>query len=288
MKKMLILTVLMGTVLWLNSCADLLQILNQSAVQKPRVSVSETKITGLSFDQINLNFTLKIDNPNAIGVSLAGFDYNLEINQKSFISGRKKDRLTIKSSASSSVTLPVTLKFADIYQVFSNLINSDSSKYKISFGLDFDLPVLGTVRIPVSTAGYVPMLKLPSLSFKGIKLDHINFSGAKLAVELKLKNPNAFSMLLENFDYGLLVNGRKWLEGAGKNMVRVAAKGEQVIRLPVSLDFLQMGSSLYQMLTSGEGLKYRLSGKLDLKSPNRLLNNLKLPFDLSGVTDLLK
>jgi len=129
---------------------------------------------------------------------------------------------------------------------------------------------------------------LPKISFNSVKLDNINFSGANLMLEVKFKNPNAFTMLIEQMNYNFQVNGKNWLGGKTNQKTTTNKNGESIIQIPVSLDFLQMGSSLFQVISGGKNLNYNFTGNLDIKNSHPLLQNLSLPFDQTGKFDILK
>ncbi len=63
------------------SCSTLNSILNQMNVKKPTVNITNAKISNLSFNDLDLVFDIQINNPNTIGIYLAGFDYELLINE---------------------------------------------------------------------------------------------------------------------------------------------------------------------------------------------------------------
>jgi len=270
------------------SCATLNTILNQMNVQKPTVEITNAKISDLSFDDLDLLFDIQINNPNTVGINLAGFDYDLLINENSFISGNQPDKLEIAANNQNTVQLPVKLKFLDIYNTFVDLKNNNNSKYQIKCGLNFNLPVLGETRIPISKSGDIPLLKFPKISFNSVKLDKINFSGADLMLQVKFKNPNAFSMLIEQMNYNFQVNGKSWMSGNANQKTSTNQNGESIIQIPVSLDFLQMGSSLFQLISGGKNLNYNFKGNLDIKNSHPMLQNLSLPFDQTGKFDILK
>ena len=270
------------------SCSTLNTILNQMQVQKPTVQITNAKISKLNFDNLDLLFDIQIDNPNTVGIDLAGFDYDLLINENSFISGNQSDELKIEAQNSSTIQLPVTLKFLDLYNTFNDLKNNNESKYQIKCGLNFNLPVLGNTRIPISKSGDIPLLKLPKISFNSVTLQNIGLTGANLMLEVKFQNPNAFSMLIDQMNYNFQVNGKNWLSGNAKQNTSTNQNGESLIQIPVSLDFLQMGSSLYQLISGGKNLNYNFSGNLDIKNSHPLLNSLSLPFDETGNFDILK
>lgn len=280
--------VILMTAFILTACSVFESIIKQTNVQKPTVEFTNAKISGLSFDKIDLLFDIKIKNPNAVGINLSGFDYDLLINQNSFISGQQNDPIEIKAQGENVIQLPVSLKFLDIYNTYSDLKNNTESKYQIKCGLNFNLPVLGETRIPISKSGDIPLLKLPEIGISSLKLDKFNLTGADLTLNVKFINPNAFTMMLDKFNYNFQVNGDQWIKGTANQKNSVSEKGESIVEIPISLNFLQMGSTLYQLISGGKNLNYQFSGDLNIKNDHPLLNQLNLPIDRSGKIDILK
>jgi LEA14-like dessication related protein len=264
------------------------ELLDKANIQKPVVNVEDVKFNGLSFDAVDLLFNLNVHNPNSVGVSLAGFDYDFKINENSFISGVNTDGLQLNSKASNNVQIPITLKFNDLMQTFKTLANQDSSAYNLACSFSFDLPILGTVKVPVSKSGNFPVLKLPSIGLDGIKLDKLNFTGADLKLKIKMKNNNAFKLFVNNFKYQFASNGNQWISGLNENKLEVSEKGESMIEIPVSLNFLQMGRSIYQMISGDQDFDYQLLGDVDFSTSVPLIGQVKLPFDKTGKIKITK
>jgi len=157
------------------SCSSVQELL-ETGVQKPKVEFVGMKLTGLSFYDLDLLFDLKVTNPNVVGITLAGFDYDFLINSRSFVNGNQDKGITIASHGESRIQIPVSLQFADIYQTVTNLGSQDSTTYQINTGFSFELPVLGVQRVPVSHSGSIPLLELPSVSIGSLKLLSLKFT----------------------------------------------------------------------------------------------------------------
>ena len=284
-KDRLIILFLSFSLLAFSACSSLNQMVG-NAVQKPDVKVSNVKIAGLSFDSVDLLFDIDVSNPNGVGISLAGFDYGLNINGNSFLSGNNGDGLKIPANGNHGIQLPLTLKFKDIYQTFTNIRNQDTSAYELSAGFSFDLPILGAVRVPVSKSGSIPLLKLPSISMGGLKLKNLNLTSADIELGIKINNPNAFGMVMNALNYDLNINGKPWGSGVTSNAMNVNEKGESEIKIPLSLNFLQIGTGVYNMLRGGGALNYQLKGDVNLGSTLPLLQDLQLNFDRNGNANL--
>ncbi len=270
------------------SCQNVLNLLQQSQIKPPEVSVANTSITGLSFTELTLLFDLNIKNTNNLAIKLQGLDYQLLINDNSFLSGNQNQGIEIAAYADNIVSLPLTLKLVDMYQTVTSLINQDTSAYQLDCGLTFDLPVLGATRIPISKKGSVPLPKIPNVSLEGIKLNSLNLAGANLELKLNVKNANAFAVLFNNLNYGLAVNGVNWVQAAAVKGFSLNEKKNQTLTLPLSLNFIQIGSSVYQLLSSNKPLSFKLNGDLNLSVPNLGIPQSTFSFDQSGETSLKK
>ena len=280
--KNLLLPLIGGLILMLMQlfgCATLQQLAN---IQQPTVDVQNVRFTGMSFDALDLAFDLKITNPNPISASLAGFEYDFQIADASFLKGNQDKQLTLQANGESILEIPLTLNFKDLYNTFQALKNQDSSAYKLVCGLSFNLPVLGPTRIPVSKSGSLPNLKLPDVSIGSLKLNKISLTGADLDLKLNVKNANTFSFLLNKLNYDFAVNGKTWVKGLSQNQMQVKEKAESAIAIPISLNFLEMGTAIYQMINGNQKLNYQLKGNVDLNSSLPMLGQVSLPLDRVG------
>ncbi len=287
MKKATTILILIS-IIFITSCAELLQILSQASIQQPTVKLRETKLTGWSFEGVELNFSLAVDNPNPVGIHLAGFDYELILADQSFITGNQNEGVDIAANGQRQVEIPVQLTFRKIYDTFSALKNADSLNYQLKTGFSFDLPVLGAVRIPVQTSGALPNLRLPSLEIKGLKLNTLNLSGADLDLKLTINNPNALKLLVNSLDYNVAVGGRSWLKGKTSKLVQITGKGESTLTLPVKLSFSEMGTSIYQVLSGSNSLEYSFDGLADVGADNPIFKPVKLPLNTAGSVRITK
>lgn len=272
----------------LSHCADLMKVLQQGTIQKPAVRVSGAKLSGLSFEQADLLFDIEITNPNAVGISLSGFDYDLLLNNNSFLKGEQDKKMEIKANDLATFPLPLSLNYENIIKTFQSLKDADDVAYTLNTGLSFDLPVLGPMRIPVSTSGKVPMLKLPKINLKSLKLTSLSFTGAQFDLAIGVNNPNSWGMIVDALQYGFSINGKQWIDGQTTRKINVDGKHDNVIQIPFSLNFLEIGSGVYNIITNGKGLNYSLTGQADLSSSMEMLGNFQLPLDLSGKIDISK
>jgi len=261
-----------------NGCAQLQNLLEKS-LKKPSANVTNATISGLSFTQIDLLFDIKVDNPNSVAVNLAGLDFSLKINENSLFSGNKEDALKIEAQASGTIQIPLSLKYNDIYQSVKDLKSKKSSIYIFEGGVSFNLPVLGLTRIPISKSGEVPLISLPKISVKNIAMKTLSWSGAAMQLDISVNGTGGMDLFVENLNYGLDIGGKNWINGKTDDKITISQDGEKIISVPFKLNFIDMGRSLYDLVTGDSALDYMLTGDMNISSDNPLLKTAKISFD---------
>ena len=279
--RLTLLSASLPALLNLSACAPV-DIRESLANQKPTVSVADQRLTRLDFERVNMAFGIQVDNPNPIALTLAGLDYDLKLADHSFVSGKQGKQMKLAASGPSRFELPLSMAFKEVYAGIKQLEGKNQIPYELTTGLMIDVPLLGKLRYPVTTKGVLPLPRLPKISLKTLSLTKLNYSGATLALSLEVDNPNAFSVGLDRLNYDFTVNGKRWLSGNSNALGNVAQQQQSVITLPITLNFMEMGSSLYGLLKGGQDLNYSLNGKLDASSDHSLIGNFDMPFADSG------
>lgn len=267
-------------------CSTVNQML--TSLQRPGVTVDRVRVSALSFEDIDLLFDLKVNNPNTVNISLAGFDYDFFLNGNSFVKGEQDKGLSIEAGGESIVQIPINLKFADVYQTYISLKNNDSTDYELKLGFAFDIPVLGDVRVPVSQKGMLPMVRFPAFSIHSIRLDQLSLNGADLKLQIAVDNSNPFALNLDKMNYRFNVNGLSWINGESQNVRQVQQKGKTIIDIPISLNFFEVGQSVYQLLTGNGQLNYDFTGNFDVSASIIEFGNVNLPVEKTGSINLEK
>ncbi len=264
------------------------ELLDTANVKKPEVDLSRISISDLSFESISLLFDFSVRNPNAVGARLTSLIYDLEINSRSFISGNQDKGIELPARGESSLELPVTFVFDDLYRIYQDLKDKDSTTYKISSTLSFNVPVLGAVNVPVSKSGYMPVIRIPAVSFHSLKLNSLSLSSADLTLKMQIENSNSAGFSVDQLDYTLGIGGREWVSGRQKNPISVKGKQKSVVEIPISLNILELGQSIAQALTSKTRLNYTLKGGMDVSAVLPIAFKQHVDFDRTGDTLLGK
>ena len=270
-------------VLSLAGCA---QLAKYTDTIKPTAKLTGMRLANIDFDKVDLVFDLAVENKNPVALNLAGLDYDLKIDNQSVVSGVTAQAIKIKAKTTSPVQLPITLKFADLKKLPGELWNKDRLAYDLKTTFNISLPVIGNYAIPVSKKGELPVAKIPEVKIKGIKIKDLSVTSVYIITQVEINNPNTFNLALSDFNYQLNVNRQKWGQGKIKQNYNIPEKGKGIIEIPVKLDLLTMGKSTYKLLLNKAALEYQLTGSASLDTGLELLQNYKLPLNISGRTSL--
>lgn len=274
--------VLIPALMLLNSCSTLGQF-GRSVVKEPSVAYKSLNFNEMNFNRVGLIFNFEINNPNAIGIKATGFDYSFAIEGNEFLNGTNNHGFEIAGRSASSLQIPVSLGFDELFKTGSALIRNDSIHYAIRSSIQFDVPVLGMTRVPVETSGNLPIPRLPTINVEGFSINRISITGTEILMKLKWVNPNNFGIMLGDLNYSLDVQGSQWASTTVTNRSALPANGEHIIEVPIRLDFASVGTGVYRMLTGGGSMQYSLSGNglLDVDLPY-FDKGLNMPLNLNG------
>ncbi|WP_168203463.1 LEA type 2 family protein [Oceanispirochaeta crateris] len=266
-----------------SSCVSIKEI-----IQEPEVSIIDVSISELSYFDITLEMELLVSNPNPVGIQLAGLDYDLLLDEVSFIKGDQDDEITVAAGGTSTVVIPITMNYQNLYQTVSSLADSRDADYQIVTGLSFMLPVLGKQRLELSHQGQFPLVRIPRFEFESLYVSSLGLLGADIIILLKAQNPNSFELYLNDFEGTLNINKQKWAELKIPETLAFASDEWTDMGFQIRLEFLSMGRTVRDLLSGEDALFYDYQGDILLGSSLELLKEATLPMNLSGEIGLTK
>ncbi len=266
-------------------CAGLEQALED---RRPRVSVEGMRLAAVDFDRARVVFDVAIDNPNPVGIDLAGFDYVLSLGGNEFLKGQRDRAVRLPADGKESIAIPLTIPYERIAELPGDLRGRKSVDYGLELGLDFDLPALGRQRLGTSTSGSMPIPQRPGISLDGVRVAELGLSGAELVLELGIDNPNDFGIDLERLDYALAINGRRWAESSRESGLSLAPDGSTTVDLPLRVNFGTIGTGAYDLLRGGARADYRLTADIAGNAGLKGFGAFDFPVERSGRIDLTR
>jgi LEA14-like dessication related protein len=148
---------------------------------------------------------------------------------------------------------------------------------------------LALAAAPLLLAGCATMGELaasafqkPTLAFKSAEVTALDFDGATLAFDFRLRNPNGFGLTLARVQYWLQLEERVVVRGTVPGGVKVPAAGEVPVRFTARLPFAEV-PRLLELATKGGQVTYTVGGQVDVETPVGVVD---VPASHTGHLDL--
>ncbi|MCC5915073.1 MAG: LEA type 2 family protein [Balneolaceae bacterium] len=271
---------LFSALIFISSCGALR---DAADIREPRVTFSEMTIQNINFDGVTLLFNFDVENPNRFNVNTEQYSYEFFINDQSFLTGSREEPVRIERESSTTVQVPVSLNFSEVYETFSSVLRQDSLSYQLSTEVEFDLALAGKRRVPVTAGGKIPIPRMPQVNFGGVDVKELSFSGAEVEISFSVSNPNPFGISVDNAAYQLVVNGREWLDTTLDQDIRVEGDEYREIKIPIRLGTSQLGPALLEMMSGNTTFNYEVKGEAEVSADIEGFPGAQLfPFELSG------
>jgi len=231
----------------------------------PQVAFDRLDVQSVNWDGADANFVFTINNPNPIQVKLARFDYSLAFADVEWLSGDDPDGLVLDASGSSELALPVNIVFQDLFDVVQATRGMDTIPFGLQGSFGFDTPV-GVADLPYDADGDFPALRTPTFAFKKVRVDSLDWTSARLAVDLNVDNEHASNLDFRNFDYRVKMDGTTVGTGLLADLGSVTGDSTGVLSVPLTIDFLSAGTAIYDAINSGQ-VNVGLAAGTDVDTP---------------------
>jgi LEA14-like dessication related protein len=97
----------------------------------------------------------------------------------------------------------------------------------------------------------------------------------RLQVDLRIRNPNDFDLLVTGIDFTLNLNGKRLARGLGNTAIAVPRLSDAIVSVQTSTSTFDVVRQLLSF-SQAQDLSYDITGRLHLKDG-------RLPFDNSGI-----
>lgn len=133
-------------------------------VQKPTASLTGMDMGEVTPEGFTMNFLVDVSNPNAVELPVKGAEYELGLAGVKVLSDNAKLDKGLAANSSTSVTMPVMVKFEDLLKAKDAIIKSGGNvPFALNGALKFNGPswVPGAgVSVPVQYSGTLPVKRI--------------------------------------------------------------------------------------------------------------------------------
>lgn len=250
----------------------------------PQLRFAHMQITNLNAEQADMRMHMVIDNPAPVGINIDSLYYTIFIEGNEVASTTYPDPLQIDASDSTSVSLPLTVYYDQLQSVLDALEEEgrDSVVYSVNATLFTDADIIPGDEFDLEVEKEMPLVRIPEIRVTDIGIEDLDFSGAVIQVETLIMNENVFSFGFENMHYSFQLEDNETLEGHKNEPVQVGAKDTASLRVPVEINFKEMGKGLVDLIREGGELSYDFNLRTELISDTHLLKDSQISLNASG------
>lgn len=267
------------------SCSALNELAN---IQKPKLSIDDVSVTRLSLSDIELTFDVQVENPNPMAVTFNDYAYDFKLNEQTFVSGNQSSQTEVAASSSSIIKVPVQFGYRELFNTFQSLRERDETNYSLLINTWVQVPILGRLELPLRKDGTFPVVKVPKISLENLSLKSLSLTKADLVVDLNIQNPNGFDLNVSDLDYQLDLNGVSPISGTIDRSLELTQNSASTIQLPVSLNLLDLGSAVRDILINRENISFSFSGSSTVGSSLPIFEPSSFNFEREGTLNILR
>ncbi len=259
----------------LTSCAILKEF-----VKEPSVSLEDISYQPNSLFEGTALFYINVTNPNPIGTKINHVIYHLEINDEELVKNEDKSIIDLGANSTHKLELPVTFNYLDIFKTVQDLFGAEEFKYKL-----YGTIGVGPLAIPFERQGMLPIPKPPSVSIKKCQIANFGFTGATIIMHVDVESKESFPVGIEQLDYNINMGNINLAQGMARNVSVAKDAKKTTLELPVKLNFLKLGRSVYDLLKQ-QSTTYSMKGQMHFNIPK--MGKKAYNFDKEGSVNFEK
>ena len=118
----------------------------------PQAEVRQVSLQGLSLQEIALELTLNLYNPNKFAMPIDRIDWDFSLFETSVADGQARPDTEIPAEGDAQVDVPITMALAESSETVRRMINATQIPWSVEGTCHFQLPST-TVGVDFSQAG---------------------------------------------------------------------------------------------------------------------------------------
>ncbi len=257
---------------------------------KPELSVASLDITNITEDKMSATSKVVLRNNLPIEVKTNRLSYVIYIDSVKIIEDSYSKPITIRSSDTTAIRLPMEIMFRKLTAVMKRFENKkiDSADYSVKATFEADVPIAGERNFTMNFSKRLPALKLLKAKMGNIDIGKLGLKESSLDMTVNIENPNSFPMKMKDGKYTFSIdNDKNVMEGVMQKVVDIPAHGTAPVAMHVDMKTMKMPKLGWKMLFDKKDTHFKMNFSSKLMSDNGMLNNSKMAFNMSGTLNEL-
>ena len=261
---------------------------NIPLLQIPKITGASFKTGRIDLTGVEQDMVFTIENPNVFPIPFPQMEWDYGVNGAAVLKGSVDARGEIAALSQSPVTVSVGVKYADLLSALGSFGQSAELQSVMNLNSHFPVPAFGDLDFNLNIPAVIPVFHKPELSFSGINIKNLALQKLDFIISWEITNPNNFSLNLGSFNYSLTVNNSQWAQGAVAPSSPLKPNSKTVIPAEITISSISLITQIIDIINRGSSVSFNSIGSFDFSGDLPGLDKMDLPFDLSGVTRLLR
>lgn len=244
-----------------------------------KITLEEKRVENLSPEGLDLVFYISLENVSSRDYALSGYTYRFVIQEQEYfrLPETSLDRtLPLTGGSREMIRFPVRITYELLHQSIAGIRDAASVSCYIMGEMMFARGRRRGGALPFAFSAEFPLFQAPTVAVHAVKAKALTIGGADLEVELRVSNPNGFSLSVDELEYDLKIGGHPLKQGRLSSTVPVTASSEQSLSIPLLFSFYEVGNDVHGLLQQ-ETVSCQVSGTLVVRTE---WGRLSLPYRL--------
>jgi LEA14-like dessication related protein len=255
----------------------------------PRLELSELEITSLTSKKTEMMVKADIKNQLPLSFTIDSLQYRIFINGSEILKDHYKKSISLKRNASTLISLPITIFNDSISSVMKSNERENPDSMEFHFQGSFFPRIFLKKQFNVDIKRIIPRIYIPEVKAEHFGIDSLNFSRAVVQLLVSINNKNVFPFKADNIAYEVSIEDNQWIKGSISGFTDIQAKSINNLTIPITISFKEVSKTLWDLLTKGNKVRYKLHLTFRIESDNIMIKNGKVILESEGsVKSLMK
>jgi LEA14-like dessication related protein len=243
-------------------------------IAKPTASLESLSLSNLSLSDATVDIAVKVNNPYSVAIPNVSLDYALKTQAIDFVAGKITSDKAIPAGGSSTIHIPVSVTYASLLNLAQTVRPGQVVAYDANVKFSTNVPGIGSVSLPLSKKGELPVPTIPKVSIGSVDWGNISLTNTTATINLNVTNLNDFAVTMKKLNYDFAIGGQSVLNSQVTKALKFENGQQQTIQIPVSFKATSLGLGVLNMIKNKKA-SYTMTGRLDADTP---FGALTLPF----------
>ena len=113
--------------------------MTKASIKDPQVTLVGVEIGLVSMQAAELNFNLRIHNPNGFDLKLQGVEYSVAVNDRQVFSGENQQEFIVPANRSGQIRLPLRFEYEQVFNSIAQALSEQKIRYHVTGSAHFGL-----------------------------------------------------------------------------------------------------------------------------------------------------